>query len=224
MGNIGNFGDISFYCKTVKKKPKVLSFHDMTRSASASYSEHERNGGKAYLEFNSDGLDELTLTIEVNAALGVKPATVEKKLFDQKNKGTAEYFVLGGKKIGKNPYVITAIEEGYNSFYTDGRLISASFQITLKEYANKTAKTKKSAATTKSAGTAKKTIVSDGKVSEPAVKSTTSYTVKVGDSLWKIAESFYGKGALWTKIYNANKDIIKKPDLIYEGQVFTIPA
>ena len=50
-----------------------------------------------------------------------------------------------------------------------------------------------------------------------------TYTVKKGDSLWKIAKQFYGNGAEYTKIYNANKDKIKNPNLIYVGQVLTIP-
>lgn len=51
-----------------------------------------------------------------------------------------------------------------------------------------------------------------------------TYTVKKGDSLWKIAKEFYGSGADWKKIYEANKDIIgKNPNLIYPGQTFTIP-
>lgn len=49
------------------------------------------------------------------------------------------------------------------------------------------------------------------------------YTVKRGDCLWKIAKKYYGNGALYTKIYNANKDKIKNPDLIYSGQKFLIP-
>lgn len=57
----------------------------------------------------------------------------------------------------------------------------------------------------------------------PEASSGKSYTVKSGDCLWKIAKQFYGNGAQYTKIYNANKDKIKNPNLIYPGQVLTIP-
>lgn len=50
-----------------------------------------------------------------------------------------------------------------------------------------------------------------------------TYTVVSGDSLWKIAKQFYGNGAEYTKIYNSNTDKIKNPNLIYPGQVLTIP-
>ncbi len=55
-------------------------------------------------------------------------------------------------------------------------------------------------------------------------KLPTTYTVKRGDCLWTIAKKFYGNGSKYTKIYNANKSKIKNPDLIYPGQVLTIPA
>lgn len=51
-----------------------------------------------------------------------------------------------------------------------------------------------------------------------------TYTVVKGDCLWYIAKRFYGKGGEWPKIYSVNKAIIGgNPNLIYPGQVFTIP-
>jgi hypothetical protein len=49
-------------------------------------------------------------------------------------------------------------------------------------------------------------------------------TVVRGNSLWRIARRVYGEGLLYTVIFEANKDQIKDPDLIYPGQVFTLPA
>lgn len=57
---------------------------------------------------------------------------------------------------------------------------------------------------------------------KPATTSRT-YTVKRGDCLWNIAKKYYGKGNQYAKIYNANRDKIKNPNLIYPGQVLTIP-
>ena len=51
-----------------------------------------------------------------------------------------------------------------------------------------------------------------------------TYTVVTGDCLWSIAQRFYGKGSAYTKIYEANRDVIgSNPNLIYAGQVLTIP-
>ena len=49
------------------------------------------------------------------------------------------------------------------------------------------------------------------------------YTVKSGDTLWAIAKTYYGNGAQYPKIYNANTNIIKNPNLIYPGQKLVIP-
>jgi len=51
----------------------------------------------------------------------------------------------------------------------------------------------------------------------------TSYTVKKGDSLWKIAGRVYRNPLKWPRIYRANQDKIKNPHRIYPGQVLTIP-
>jgi nucleoid-associated protein YgaU len=59
--------------------------------------------------------------------------------------------------------------------------------------------------------------------SQPAPAERT-YTVVSGDSLSKIARREYGDAKLWPRIFEANKDIIKNPDLIHPGQVLKIPA
>lgn len=51
-----------------------------------------------------------------------------------------------------------------------------------------------------------------------------THTVVRGDTLWAIAKKYYGNGSQYTKIYNANTDKIKNPNLIYPGQVLTIPG
>jgi nucleoid-associated protein YgaU len=51
----------------------------------------------------------------------------------------------------------------------------------------------------------------------------TTYTVKAGDSLSKIAKHFYGDPGKWKKIHAANADKIPNPDLIHPGLQLTIP-
>ena len=48
-------------------------------------------------------------------------------------------------------------------------------------------------------------------------------TVQPGFTLWQIARENYGKGILYVRVYEANRDLIRDPDLIYPGQVFTVP-
>jgi nucleoid-associated protein YgaU len=51
----------------------------------------------------------------------------------------------------------------------------------------------------------------------------TTYTVKKGDCLWRIAGRVYHNPFKWGRIYRANKDKIKNPNRIYPKQVLTIP-
>lgn len=94
------------------------------------------------------------------------------------------------------------------------------FTVNLKEY--KRLKTTKVATTSKSdTPPVSKPSTPKRETKEPEKGKT--YTVKSGDCLWKIAKQFYGDGSQYMKIYNANTDKIKNPNLIYVGQVFTIP-
>jgi hypothetical protein len=65
----------------------------------------------------------------------------------------------------------------------------------------------------------------DSWVEEVAAPKDISYTVVKGDCLWFIAKKkeHYGNGFAWPKIYQANKDQIKNPNLIYPKQTFKIP-
>lgn len=49
-----------------------------------------------------------------------------------------------------------------------------------------------------------------------------THTVVPGDCLWNIAIKFYGTPT-WQRIYDANRDKIRNPNLIYPGQIFVIP-
>jgi len=51
-----------------------------------------------------------------------------------------------------------------------------------------------------------------------------SYVVVAGDSLSKIAKRYYGDANKWNRIYEANRDQIKNPDLIHPGQQLRIPG
>jgi nucleoid-associated protein YgaU len=58
---------------------------------------------------------------------------------------------------------------------------------------------------------------------KPPAAAVKSYTVQKGDTLWKIAKEFYGKGSAWPRIHEANKDLIKNPDVIQPGWTLRIP-
>ncbi|MDE2446081.1 MAG: LysM peptidoglycan-binding domain-containing protein [Alphaproteobacteria bacterium] len=57
----------------------------------------------------------------------------------------------------------------------------------------------------------------------PAAKAT-QITIKPGDNLWVISRNLYGYGRQYTLLYEANKQLIKNPRLVYPGQVITAPV
>ena|SRR5215208_5486485 len=74
-------------------------------------------------------------------------------------------------------------------------------------------------------------VVAGGSSTAPRAEATPNvtdrertYTVVAGDTLSKIAKHEYGDASKWHRIYEANKDTIKNPDLIYPGQTFKIPG
>ncbi len=48
--------------------------------------------------------------------------------------------------------------------------------------------------------------------------------VQPGHSLWRLARRTYGQGTRYTTIFQANREQIKDPDLIFPGQVLALPA
>jgi nucleoid-associated protein YgaU len=57
----------------------------------------------------------------------------------------------------------------------------------------------------------------------PAVEPFDFYTIKSGDSLSKISKFYYGDAMKYPLLFEANREIIKNPDLIYPGQVLRVP-
>lgn len=108
------------------------------------------------------------------------------------------------------------IKEDAGSYGTDVMVTIKLKQY--KEYGTKTCVVKTNSK--KKITKVKTTTRTTGKVTD----SDTTYTVKKGDTLWAIAKSYYNDGSKWSVIYNANKTKITNPNLIYPGQVFTIPA
>jgi hypothetical protein len=61
-------------------------------------------------------------------------------------------------------------------------------------------------------------------VVKPATPAARSYTVQPGDTLYGISQRYWGNGKYWPALYRANRSKISDPNLIYAGQVVTIPS
>ena len=134
-----------------------------------------------------------------------------------------------------------AKEKGYNNSKADiyneasKSLSNASYSLKTEDYSNSLMHSKNVIALVNTMGT------TDSKGMKTAETKTTKETIFTGefpqyytvvertkntDSLWLIAsyDFIYGDGRLWRKIYEANKDKIKDPNIIIKGQILTIPS
>ena len=107
---------------------RVLTFESMSREVSGRWTEHEVLGVKP-------GLQTISLTIHLSAALGVKPRRILDMVERMVERGTAEYLVIGGRLVGRRPFRVTGSSEAWDKVYSRGELAKATLTISLEEYA-----------------------------------------------------------------------------------------
>lgn len=111
--------------------------------------------------------------------------------------------------------------EDYNIVEDATKGLDVAVDVNLKQWRNYGTKTATVEQPAESGQAATVTVEKERDASTAPTAKT--YTVKAGDSLWAIAAKYYGKGAEYSKIASANTDKISNPNLIYPGQVLTIP-
>ena len=154
-------------------------------------------------------------TIEINTLNGTLNFVATEETIKLKAGDTVKLQGLG-KYLSGDYYVKDITRQvSKNGYSHSATLIKTDFGNSLKTVSKTSAKNNNN---TKKDSTKKK--VSSSSSSKSAQR---TYTVKKGDCLWNIAKKFYGNGALYTKIYDANTNKIANPNLIYVGQVFVIP-
>ena len=149
--------------------------------------------------------------IEINTLSGTLNFIVTEETIKLKAGNTVKLKGLGSYLSG-NYYVQDITRQiSSNGYSHSATLIKTDF--------GKSLKTSTSTTNKKPVPKKEKKVTSTPKAS--SAKRT--YTVKRGDCLWNIAKRFYGNGAKYTRIYDANTNKIANPNLIYPGQVFVIP-
>ena len=116
--------------------------------------------------------------------------------------------------VGMEDYQITDdAEEGFDITVT----------VSLKQYRHYGTKTVKVQPAPTPAETPTATVEQPQRETSQAPQQTT-YTVKSGDCLLEYRQEVLGDGSRYNEIYNLNKDKITNPNLIYAGQVLTLPS
>lgn len=149
MAVIGSFGTVVFEVTP----NKLLSFNDLEKSSKSRWSEHDIHGQKTKLEFEGAGLVDLSYRLLLRAENGVNPIKEMEKLEKMNDNGTAASFILGGKPISPNKFVITEIKESLKNIDQRGNLLAAEVNVSLKEYVESKQQVKKTTTNTKQPAT-----------------------------------------------------------------------
>lgn len=128
MAKIGNWGN------TIKfnvNSNKALTFKNFKRKGSYRRTKHNIIDGKTKVEGLGRDLDSITLTIELNASLGVKPRKIEEKLW--KKIGCIEPLVIGGKNICSQAQLVS-LSDSYDIVLKHGEVYAITIDATFEEY------------------------------------------------------------------------------------------
>ena len=113
---------------------RILTYSKFNKTVKGRWAKHEVIMQKPRSEFVGADLQEVTFSINVNAMYGVKPNQIITELERIVETGEVNVFVLGGKLVGGGNWIIPQISEAYNKQMRDGELLSATIDITMKEY------------------------------------------------------------------------------------------
>ncbi len=190
-----------------------VSSNDTTPSTSSTGGSSSSSGGDNLTSSTSDSkssagsVEKKYNDIEINTLNGTLNFIVNEQTIKLKAGDTVKLLGLG-KYLSGDYYVKDVTRQiSSNGYEHSATLIKTDFGASLKVKSSETPKAEqKQTPSTPKAEDAKRT-----------------YTVKKGDCLWKIAKQYYGNGASWGKIYDANTGKIANPNLIYPGQIFVIP-
>ena len=128
---IGNLGKtITFEVSS----EKVLTFNNLSRTVKGRWTQHSIIESKPKSEFLGPDLDGITFKVILSAMHGVKPRKTIETIEKAVKNGTVMSFVIGGKKVGDNSWVITSVSEAWNCVYSKGELVTAEVNLTLQEY------------------------------------------------------------------------------------------
>ena len=127
---VGLFGDIRFRVSD----SRVLTFRNFKKEISADWNSMERIGQKPLLEFGGPKLQTISFEITLDASLGVTPKIMLGRLERMTEGGEAYDLVIGKKRIGSHPWVITKCSQAWNVILRKGEIYRATVTLSLQEY------------------------------------------------------------------------------------------
>lgn len=127
---VGSWGkDIVF---SVSER-KILTYQKLSKTSTARFSSHVGIYGKPLREFQGTELEEVSMKVHLNAALGVSINFVVENLKKALYTGKANYLVLGGRRFGNGKYILTKINEDYKKTTINGKFLEVELSLTFVE-------------------------------------------------------------------------------------------
>ena len=114
-----------------------ITFRNQTRQRNGRWSEHVLVGNVTRLEHLGPALTELSLTVDLNVAMGQHVQDRIDRIEKAVDQGEAQALWLGGRKIGRDKMVITSANTSVLRYYQNGEPTAASVALTFREYRSK---------------------------------------------------------------------------------------
>ena len=174
----------------------------------------------------SKGLQDVSLTLAFPMIEGRRTAEYYIGLFDKfKRKRKPTQFILTRTTPDGKPLEDTNVKVSIEDFSRNedaAKPFEVTYSVNLKEYTDYGTQTVTIKKVQKNGKTQKVASVKKEREKNNAPKAK-KYTVKAGDTLWSISAKYLGSGAKYMQIYEANRNILSNPNIIYAGQELIIP-
>lgn len=131
ISSLGKWGNLDF----IVSQNKTRTFSEMKWTSTYNFDVKDRSKKVSKVTFKGIAPDEISFSMRFSVFSGMKPLEEMEALDKVARKGKAERLIIGGKKYGKNPLVITKITRNLRYFDNKGNLWVVDVQIEMKEKA-----------------------------------------------------------------------------------------
>lgn len=128
---IGSFGPVVF--KSSDRYSLVPT--SIKRTSGSTWATHDVIGGRQRTEYTGKKLVSVSLDIELNAGLGVRPRDEIEELRSIAEKSRAYRLIIGGRPLASHTMRLTELSDEWGTVYRGGELWSAKVSCTFEEYA-----------------------------------------------------------------------------------------
>lgn len=113
---------------------RILTFRDFAYTTTPRFAEHDIISNKPIMEYLGPGLDDITFSITLRADMGINVRTELEEWRKSAAVGSAERLIIGKTRLGSSLWCIMGCSEAWGVVTNLGAIISASVDVTMREY------------------------------------------------------------------------------------------